>query len=87
MISSKAWACLVLSPATLHSVSGTAWCRCITRHVAAPDRWPTVLALGCRSAMLAWSYNLPPHTSHQYLMDHLLYALQTQGAALGNMRA
>jgi hypothetical protein len=47
MMSSTTWAWLVLSPATLHSVSGTAWCRCITRHVTVPDRWPTVLVQGC----------------------------------------
>jgi hypothetical protein len=28
----------VLSPATLHSGSGTACCHCITRSVAVPDR-------------------------------------------------
>ena len=87
MISSKVWACQVLSPATLHSVSGMAWCCCITRHIAVPDKWPKVLAPGYRSAVLAWSYNLPAHTSRRYLMDHLLYALQTRGAAHGNMRA
>jgi hypothetical protein len=26
MMSSTAWACLILLPATLHSVNGKAWC-------------------------------------------------------------
>jgi hypothetical protein len=86
-MSSTAWACLVLSPATLHSVSGTTWCHCITRPVAVPDRGPMVLAPGYRSAMLSWPCNLPSHTSHRHLMDRLLHALQTRGAALGNMQA
>jgi hypothetical protein len=47
MMSSTAWACWVLSPATLHSVSGTMRCRCITRHVAVANRWPMTLAPGC----------------------------------------
>jgi hypothetical protein len=47
MMFSTAWTCLVLSPATLHSVSGTVWCHCVTRPVAVPDRWPTTLAPGC----------------------------------------
>jgi hypothetical protein len=47
MMSSTAWVCLVLSPATLQSVSGMMWCRCVTRPVVVPDSWPTVLVLGC----------------------------------------
>jgi hypothetical protein len=47
MMSSTTWACWVLSPATLHSVSSTTWCRCITRPVAVDDMWPTALASGC----------------------------------------
>jgi hypothetical protein len=47
MIFSTAWACLLLSPATLHSVSGTTWCRCVTRPVAVPDRWPMTLVPSC----------------------------------------
>jgi hypothetical protein len=47
MMSLAAWARLVLSPVTLHSGSSTACCRCITRPVAVPDRWPTALASGC----------------------------------------
>jgi hypothetical protein len=47
MMSSTAWACRVLSPATLHSVSGTVWCRCVTRPVAVADWWLMTLALGC----------------------------------------
>jgi hypothetical protein len=43
MMSSTAWACRVLSPATLHSVCGTARCHCITRPVAVADKWPTTL--------------------------------------------
>jgi hypothetical protein len=46
MMYSMVWACLVLSPANLHSISGTAWCCCITRPIVVPDRWPTALALG-----------------------------------------
>jgi hypothetical protein len=47
MMSSMVWACLVLLPATLHSVSGTVRCRCITRHVVVPDRWSTALVSCC----------------------------------------
>jgi hypothetical protein len=47
MMSSTVWACRVLSPATLHSISGTARCCCVTRPVAVADRWPTVLTPGC----------------------------------------
>jgi hypothetical protein len=43
MMSSIAWACRILSPATLHSVSGTTRCRCVTRPVAVADRWPRVV--------------------------------------------
>jgi hypothetical protein len=112
MISSTVWACMILSPATLHLVSGTTWCRCVTRPAAVPDRWPTVLASGCshiiaacltaltaqscwttqhcgkllwpgcRSAVLARPCNLPTHTSHWYLMDRMLHALQTQEQSL-----
>jgi hypothetical protein len=46
MMSSTAWACRVLSPATLHSISGTTRCRRVTRPVAVPDRWPKVLTPG-----------------------------------------
>jgi hypothetical protein len=59
MMSSTAWACMVLSPATLHSVSGTAWCRCVTRPVAVPDRWPTTLAPGCSLTVAACLTALP----------------------------
>jgi hypothetical protein len=52
MMSSMSRAYLVLSSATLHSVSGTTWCQCITRLVAVPDRWTTVLAPGC--SLLCW---------------------------------
>jgi hypothetical protein len=62
MMSSMVWTCLVLSPITLHSVSGTSWSRCVTRPIAVPDRWPTVLALGysrtvatCQTALPAQS--------------------------------
>jgi hypothetical protein len=54
MMSSTAWACLVLSPATLHSVSGTTWCHCITRPVVVLDRWPTVLAPGCSRTVASY---------------------------------
>jgi hypothetical protein len=59
MMSLTAWACLVLSPATLHSVSGTTWCRCVTRLVTVPDRWPTVLELGCSRTVAACLTALP----------------------------
>jgi hypothetical protein len=59
MISSTAWACLVLSPATLHSVSGTTWCRYITRPVAVPDRWSTTLAPGCSRTVAVCLIALP----------------------------
>jgi hypothetical protein len=53
MMFSTMWTCLVLSPATLHSVSGTVWCRCVTRHVAVPDMWPTALAPGYSRTVVA----------------------------------
>jgi hypothetical protein len=53
MISSTVWACLVLLPVTLHSISGTAWCRCVTRSVVVPDRWPMALASGCSHTVAA----------------------------------
>jgi hypothetical protein len=59
MISSTAWACLVLSSVTLHSVSGTAWCRCVTRPIAVPDRWPTVMAPGYSRTVATRLITLP----------------------------
>jgi hypothetical protein len=59
MMSSMAWACLVLSPATLDSISGTMWCRCVTRPVVVPDRWPTALAPGCSRTVAACLTTLP----------------------------
>jgi hypothetical protein len=59
MMSSTVWACLVLMPATLYLVSGTTWCRCITRTIAVPDRWPTVLASGCSRTVAAYLTALP----------------------------
>jgi hypothetical protein len=47
MMSSTVWARRVLSHTTLHSTIGTVLCRCVTRPVAVPDRWPTALAPGC----------------------------------------
>jgi hypothetical protein len=38
MMSLTVWACLILSPATLHSISDMVWCRCVTRTVAVPGR-------------------------------------------------
>jgi hypothetical protein len=49
MMSSMAWACRVLSPATLHSVISTVIYCCVTRHIVVADRWPTLLTLGCSS--------------------------------------
>jgi hypothetical protein len=46
-MSSTAWACRILSPATLHSVIGTVLCRCVTRPVAVANRWPPALTPGC----------------------------------------
>jgi hypothetical protein len=59
MMSSTAWACLVLSPATLHSVNGKAWCRCITRPVAVPCKWPMALAPGYSHTVAACLTALP----------------------------
>jgi hypothetical protein len=59
MMSSTAWACLVLSPATLHSISGTTWCRCVTRPVAVPDRWPMALAPDCSHTVATCLTALP----------------------------
>jgi hypothetical protein len=47
MMSSTAWACWVLSRATLYSAIGMELCRCVTRPVAVADRWPMALAPGC----------------------------------------
>jgi hypothetical protein len=44
---STAWACRVLSPATLHSVISMVLCRCVTWPVAVAGRWPTALTPGC----------------------------------------
>jgi hypothetical protein len=49
MMSSTAWACQILSPATLHSVFDTVLCRCVTRLVVVADMWPTSLTPGCSS--------------------------------------
>jgi hypothetical protein len=51
MMSSTAWASRVLSPAMLHSVFDAVMCHCVTRPIAAADRWPTSLTLGCSSPM------------------------------------
>jgi hypothetical protein len=61
MMSSTACACLVLSSATLHSVSGTVQCHCITRPVAVPNRCPTALALapGCSGTIATCLTALP----------------------------
>jgi hypothetical protein len=49
MMSSKAWATRILSPTTLHSVFDTVLYRCVTRLIAAADRWPMSLTPGCSS--------------------------------------
>jgi hypothetical protein len=49
MISSTVWASRVLSPATLHPVFDSVLRRCVTRPIAATDRWPTSLMPGCGS--------------------------------------
>jgi hypothetical protein len=49
MMSSTVWASRVLSPATLHSVFETVLCRCVTRTIAAAERWPTSLTPGYNS--------------------------------------
>jgi hypothetical protein len=49
MTSSTTWASRVLSPAMLHSVFDTMLYRCVTRPIAAVDRWPTSLTPGCSS--------------------------------------
>jgi hypothetical protein len=59
MMSPTVWACLILSPATLHSVSDTAWCRCITSPVAVHERWPTALAPGCSCTVATCLITLP----------------------------
>jgi hypothetical protein len=63
MMSSTMWTCLLLSTVTLHSVSNTAWCRCVTKPIAVLDRWPTMLASGysltvaaCLTALSTQSY-------------------------------
>jgi hypothetical protein len=52
MMSSTAWASRVLSPATLHSVFNTVVRHCVTRPIAAADRWPTLLTPGCSSPVV-----------------------------------
>jgi hypothetical protein len=59
VLSSMAWACRVLSPVTLHSVSSMAWCRRVTRAVAVADRWPTALASGCSRTVATCLIALP----------------------------
>jgi hypothetical protein len=59
MMSSTLWPCLVLLSATLHSISGIMWCRCVTRLVVVPDRWPTVLTPGCSRIVAACLTALP----------------------------
>jgi hypothetical protein len=54
MMSSMVWANQILSPATLHSVFNMVLRRCVTRPIAAADRWPTSLMLGCSSPVV-WS--------------------------------
>jgi hypothetical protein len=90
MISSTAWASQVLSPATLHLVFDTVLCCCVTRPIAAVDKWPTSLTLGCSSPVAHCRQTachcdgpLQPacHTSRLYLMSHLLHALRACGAA------
>jgi hypothetical protein len=59
MMSPTVWACLILLPATLHSVSGMTWCRCVTSPVAVHDRWPTTLASGCSCTVATCLIVLP----------------------------
>jgi hypothetical protein len=51
MMSSTAWTSRVLSLVMLHSVFDTVLRCCVTRPIAAADRWPTSLTLGCSSPM------------------------------------
>jgi hypothetical protein len=53
MMSSTVLACLVLLSATLHSVSDTTLCCCVTRPVAVPNRLPTELMSGCSRTVAA----------------------------------
>jgi hypothetical protein len=64
MMSSTVWTCLVLLFATPHSVSGTAWYRCITRPVAMPDKWSTMLLPGYSHTVL------PHHAVSPELLNH-----------------
>jgi hypothetical protein len=59
MMSLAASARLVLSLVTLHSVSGTTRCCCVTRPIAVPDRWPMALALGCSRIVATYLTALP----------------------------
>jgi hypothetical protein len=49
MMSSTTWASHVLSAVMLHLVFDTVLYRCVTRPIAAVDRWPTSLTPGCSS--------------------------------------
>jgi hypothetical protein len=49
MMSLTSWASRILSTVTLHSVFDTVLCRCVTRPIAAADKWPTPLTSGCSS--------------------------------------
>jgi hypothetical protein len=91
MISSTAWTSRVLSPATLHSVFNTVLCCCVTRPIAAVDKWPTSPTPGCsspvsQSRQTAWRCDGPLqpacHMSRLHLMSHLLHTLRACGAAL-----
>jgi hypothetical protein len=49
MMSSTAWVSWVLLSVMLHSIFDTVLCRCVTRPIAAADRWPTSLTPDCNS--------------------------------------
>jgi hypothetical protein len=59
MMSLTTWTYLVLSAATMYSVSSTVWCCCVTRPVAVADRWPTTLVPHCSHTVAACLTVLP----------------------------
>jgi hypothetical protein len=89
MMSSTAWACLVLLPAMLHS--SAVWHRVVESlgTVAVPGEWSIVLALHCSRTIPACLYALhaftvlPDHTSYRPMMTLMSGALKTCARALG----
>jgi hypothetical protein len=89
MISSMAWARLVLSPATLHSVSSVALSCQVTCTVAVPAKWSIVLPLHYSHTIATYLHTmqaltvLPVRTSCRRIMALMSDALEMCAHALG----